>query len=434
MIKNILIDTVRKYFAINLDPGLFMAIIAINMTVIGFTSLADTKCVIGIDYGKFLIKKFKLFGIRMYYWLIAFALINIISLFTMAATNEYIRNLDFILLIFSLIFAIYYFFGFILVENIWVQEQVFKSELLGLYFSDDDKEHLKVDQVVKMNPGNRTSNKLSTNVINYFGAYNGESQQAFMKAFGPDSILYSENKKIAKYRQNHFQIKKYEYRTSLLNKNVKDISFEFFQLFRYCDLQDKWTLEIIRLLNGEPKEYENYDVLRLYNLARLIVQISIFGNTENLFKYKFAFYIKSYLYGAVDKNLNSEENNERIEHIKDVERQIIVAWLEYFTICIAREDNPQFKNFIQEFIKELIVDQKYNGYLNIQDIMEIFVETAISRHSNVLKELIENSINMYYNTIASKLCDLNMDALVQHAKKCQSEMKEEQERIRIFEY
>ncbi|WP_165976170.1 hypothetical protein [Bacillus salipaludis] len=33
------------------DVSLIMAIIAINMTIIGLTSLAETKKIIGVDYG-----------------------------------------------------------------------------------------------------------------------------------------------------------------------------------------------------------------------------------------------------------------------------------------------------------------------------------------------------------------------------------------------
>ncbi|MFC4386591.1 hypothetical protein ACFOZ1_02080 [Gracilibacillus marinus] len=50
------------------DPNIMYTIIAINMTIIGLTSLADMKSIIGIDYGRFLLTKYKLFGmIRIYY-------------------------------------------------------------------------------------------------------------------------------------------------------------------------------------------------------------------------------------------------------------------------------------------------------------------------------------------------------------------------------
>ena len=86
-----------------LDNGLIMAIIAINMTVISLTSLADKKTVIGIDYGEFLIKEYKLFGIRMYLLLFVFALVNIVSLFTIFMTEPILRLINFVALTISLV-------------------------------------------------------------------------------------------------------------------------------------------------------------------------------------------------------------------------------------------------------------------------------------------------------------------------------------------
>ena len=43
----------------NIDPyNLCIAIVAINMTIIGLTSIAESKSVIGADYSDFLIKKY----------------------------------------------------------------------------------------------------------------------------------------------------------------------------------------------------------------------------------------------------------------------------------------------------------------------------------------------------------------------------------------
>jgi hypothetical protein len=49
------------------DTATLIAIIAINMTVIGLTSLAETKKIIGVDYGRFLVKKYRILGqVRIY--------------------------------------------------------------------------------------------------------------------------------------------------------------------------------------------------------------------------------------------------------------------------------------------------------------------------------------------------------------------------------
>ena len=56
------------------DGAIWLALITINMTIIGLTSLAETKRVIGVDYGKFLIRKYGVGGcVRIYYLLVVFA-------------------------------------------------------------------------------------------------------------------------------------------------------------------------------------------------------------------------------------------------------------------------------------------------------------------------------------------------------------------------
>ena len=69
---------------------------------------------------------------------------------------------------------------------------------------------------------------------------------------------------------------------------------EFFQLFRFVKHQERWALEILLILNGEPRDYKNYDMFRLYNFTRLTAQIKTFGISEHLFKYKFLFHYGSY--------------------------------------------------------------------------------------------------------------------------------------------
>jgi hypothetical protein len=100
------------------DSNLIMAIIAINMTVIGLTSLAETKRVIGVDYGKFLVRKYRVFKrVRIYELLIAFAMINVGSLLLIFIKNQEFRLVSFLLLLTTLMFAIYYFFAYIIAEN-----------------------------------------------------------------------------------------------------------------------------------------------------------------------------------------------------------------------------------------------------------------------------------------------------------------------------
>ncbi|WP_182199789.1 hypothetical protein [Paraliobacillus salinarum] len=59
----------------------------------------------------------------------------------MFVNHEVFRLTDFLLLVFSLMFAIYYFFSFIIVENHAMKKQIYQTELEGLYIHRDNMEH-----------------------------------------------------------------------------------------------------------------------------------------------------------------------------------------------------------------------------------------------------------------------------------------------------
>jgi hypothetical protein len=413
------------------DNGLIMAIIAINMTIIGLTSLADQKCVIGVDYGRFLITKFKLVGLRMYYWLIIFALINIVSLFLMFVEIPLVRFVNFIFLIISLVFAIYYFFSFIIVENKWVQEQIYMTELLGLYYDDSNTSHLEIDKLVHMNPGNRTNNKISTNVINYFNVFNGDTQKVFNNVFGPESLIYSDKPKVVKFRKNLFGIKRYNYRVSSGDSKVKEISFEFFQLFRFSEMQDKWAIDILRIINGDPNTYKSYDIFRLYNLARLIVQIRIFGCSENLFKYKFVYYIKEFIFKTVEKPKYDSPSNIDINHVKEVERYMLKSLVSYVADTINIYSELQFINCVQEFLNEIILQGKYKGYLSVQETVETFVYVSISLSCKKLQDIIDISLSLYFEQETKVTC-IDIEKLKDYANDLLNRKNNNNRKVNLF--
>ena len=103
---------------LQVDSNILLTMISINMTIIGLTSLAEKKTIIGVVYGKYLINKYKLFHIvPLYLMLILFAVVNTAALFTLYWTDSQFCLSIFIGLTVCLSFAIYYFFGFILREN-----------------------------------------------------------------------------------------------------------------------------------------------------------------------------------------------------------------------------------------------------------------------------------------------------------------------------
>ena len=63
------------------NPEIWLGIVALNMTVIGLTSLAEKRLVIGVEYGKYLIDKFRLYNVvRLYHLMVVFAIVNALSL------------------------------------------------------------------------------------------------------------------------------------------------------------------------------------------------------------------------------------------------------------------------------------------------------------------------------------------------------------------
>ena len=79
---------------------------------------------------------------------------------------------------------------------------------------------------------------------------------------------------------------------------LKHISWEFFQMFRYSEIQERWLLEILKIFNLEYSQ--PFPRLRLYNIARILGQINSVGFSDGLYKYKFLDYLLPYIKDAVD--------------------------------------------------------------------------------------------------------------------------------------
>jgi hypothetical protein len=261
-----------------------------------------------------------------------------------------------------------------------------------------------------MNPGTRTNYKLATNVIDYFNTFNSDTQKVFFDVFGPNSLIYDDSKKINKIRKKLFNVERYRYRSSELN-NIKEISFEFFQMFRYSEYQDKWAIDIIVGMNGEPP-YNDYDIYRLYNLARLIVQIDIFGFSENLCKYKFIFYLKKFLLATVDTTNNM--NNKQKEHIIEVEHHMMKALFHYIVRTIKYYNDVQYIKFVEEFLDEIVNQDSYKGYLNKEEILFIAIDHSLELDCGPFKRVIELIIQKNLQSKVDKNNRLNKEKIQKH--------------------
>lgn len=347
------------------DSSLIIAIIAINMTVIGLTSLAEMKNVIGIDYGKFLLRKYKIFGfIRVYYLLIVFASINVASLFLLAVQNYQFRLIHFWVLIVSLIFAIYYFFTYIIVESKGVKKQIYRQELLGHYYNSNQETTYEPDIITKVCNGSRTTDKISGNVIHYFDTYSTDSYEAFKELFGPNSMIYTYTKRLNKKRQkkykyntktsNYKQIKPYVYRVSI--NRTKEMSHEFFQMYRYSAIQDKWILSALELF--ENNRFKEFDYIRLCNFTRVISQINTFGNSPNLYQHKFIEHLFSYYKSAMFHNIPTNIPNETKKEIQKLAEYTIVQLFTFMLNTYILKGNKLYKQTIESIIIKMLLSEK----------------------------------------------------------------------------
>lgn len=383
------------------DNSLIIAIIAINMTIIGLTSLAETKKVIGVDYGKFLVKKYRLFNkLRIYELLIVFAIINVSSLFLMFVETFQFRLINSILLMVSLVFAIYYFFAYIISENKLVKRQIYEDELVGLYFESDNFNHQETDVLTEMTGGSRTNKKLSSNVINYFNTYNSESQNAFEEIFGTESLLYDYSKRSRKKLKRKYQISPYIYRNN--SNGIHDISYEYFQLFRSCELQDKWTIEILRIFDGDRQISKQYEPLRLYNFARVMTHLNLFGHCDQIYKYKFLEYIIQFYYNAVLITEDEIANLHTFDKSREVEKTTFRQLVKFMFDNENNQRDSTFNEKAKQIIEETILKNTYKGLLEPHELILLLLEKTLEIDTDSMKNLFTDILDKYYYQMQGK--------------------------------
>ncbi|MBO5933561.1 MAG: hypothetical protein J6Q19_07575 [Bacteroidaceae bacterium] len=374
--------------ALELDSNILLTVISINMTIIGLTSLAEKKTIIGVDYGKYLINNYKLFHIfPMYLLLILFAIINVIALFTLYLTDYNFRTTIFVGLTICLSFAIYYFFGFILRENKSVKSQIYENEFIGLYYKDNTPPGAECDRIVKMNNGFRTSKRLSTDIITYFNKFNNDTQKDFEESFGPESFIYKRNSRIKKKYLRTIGHEPYDYSGP---DGLMHISWEFFQLFRWSDLQEKWITEILVLFND--KYAVNSPEMRLNNVIRVFFHINAFGRTENMFGYRVIDYIYKYIKDSF--SCNCEYSEERIEK----EKILMNYYCKYLFTCINSHYSEQSYKMVVNLLKELINIPNKKYHISKDEKMKIILSQSAKFEDEKIEQVVTIIYNQYYES------------------------------------
>lgn len=276
-------------------------------------------------------------------------------------------------------------------DNKAVRRQIYQLELEGLYIDSVNMDHHKADVLTGMRSCSSTHKKISSNLIDFFNTYNTDTQTTFQEVFGPSSLLYDYSPKRYKRYAKNYAATPYQYRKK--EPYIADISYEFLQFLRVSQLSDKWSIEILRLMDG-LQHHAGYNSLRLYNFTRLIAQINLFISTGNIYKYKFLQHLKPYYYKAV----NIEGAEIDLEYIKEIEEYIFRQLL-HFMFSENESKDQLFYQFAEQWIIELIIADHYKGLLLKHAFISIMLDEVQVLNTAEYKKAFTEALSAYYHVV-----------------------------------
>lgn len=424
------------------DNSILISIIAINLTLIGLTSLAETKKVMGIDYGRFLINEYVFFlpfriTVKLKYWLGFFIMVNgmaVVSLFF----TKYMIVVIFLsfILSFCLVTLLAYFFFFIIQVNPNIRKQIYIKTFSVMYTSLNPRNkegvkrpHSYFDSKLDISDGSPTKKRIVSSVYKYFDEDSHEVQKVFEDVFSINSVIYKPEGKnnrrainyfVKKYNQNETK-RKDEISHSMIVSNEEinnpyryrlidgcyDISHEFFQMMRNTLLQGRWCTSMFYL----SKKEGTYNFITYSNIVRITCNLGLYGKSDDINAYKFIqFIMREYINSVTSEAIENEIYEKRQDNVLDphgikkncknidykaIERDFLINFynLSLKSILKYSEDNllmpiKEVKSCIETMIKN-------HSKLNTEEKLKLF--------NNVLEDMSKSSKNL------SKLVDANVN-------------------------
>ena len=370
----------------------WIALIAFNVTVVGLSSLAEKRTVIGIEYGKYLLDRFKWLGVfRIYHILVGVALVNVVSLVVMLhpECSPVLTTIVYSCLVLSSIFVLYYLFAYVLRIHPAVKKSIYRKQLLGLYIDSDAKCDFEGDVVIGMPPGDRTPKKITSDVQSFFDRFDEETISAFHEVFGSSSLIYSRDVLTMREWKHLGYGMPHDYRVHKRDEdrtptNVVHISWEFFQMFRFSEIQDRWVLEILNIFNGSYADA--YPRLRLYNVASVFGQINRVGFSEGLYRYKFLDYMLPHIVRALDPT-KDENRQERIP----VERYFHIQFGQYLHDTMLHHPAATFTQSARKALTAIISIEKFRGVIPVKDRIPCYQQSdLVEAYDSLLREVVRD--------------------------------------------
>ncbi|HKM29272.1 MAG TPA: hypothetical protein VJZ51_00760 [Bacilli bacterium] len=415
---------VNFFEGLEFNNSILISIIAINLTLIGLTSLAESKKVMGIDYGKFLVNEFVIFlpfniKLKLKHWLGFFILVNGLAIMSLFFTKYiYVVIVLSFVLSFCLITLLAYFFFFILQVNRKVKKQIYIKTFSSMYTSLNEKNkkgekrsHSYFDTKLDISDGAPTKKRIVSSVYRYFDEDSHEVQEVFEDVFSKSSVIYNpkeqKNKKIVQYfiqqYNNHEKMTKKSSNHSLIVEDREinnpynyrfmdgcyDISHEFFQMVRNTKLQARWCMSMFYL----SKEEKTCNFFTYSNIVRITCNLGLYGNSEDISNYKFIqFLMREYIKSVSCDSVVKEEYKKRIDNVlhpfneKDEKSVIDYAGVE--TDYLMSFFNIAFKavvNYIDENLLRPIEEIK----LCFQKIIDTDTKLSVDAKKVIFEETLK---------------------------------------------
>ena len=388
----------------DIDKALIVALIAINLTLLGLTTLAEAKKVLGVDYGKFLINKATLFLRVKYKHVIAiFTGINIIGVIAIFYTHiEIVLIITSVLISLSTILLLIYFVSSVLYINKRVRREIYLYTLSGLYSSKfDELDTNSLDYLLDINPGSQTDKTVVSDVYNYFNEDSFTVLESFEAVFGPKSFLYhykDHERKISYFWDKHFinkdlplkELKPYHYRN--INNNY-DVTHEFFLMYRYSKLQSIWAKKVYELTkNG------NYNIITYSNLLRITKNTVNYLNDDLIKSFDFIKFITAEYISNVKSNLNITLKNSGEEFdFNKLERIFLEDYTELInTSLIYLIDGNKYEeaNKITQQLKLLVNEKTFLNEEVKRELVTNWFRDAKEINSNFNEEIISFTLKV----------------------------------------
>lgn len=129
-------------------------------------------------------------------------------------------------------------------------------------------------------------------------------------------------------------------------------------MYREVENQDRRLLHVLELFIEIPESstminFKLCNHYRMFNCARVIAQVKIFGNCDSLYTYKFLHYLSDYCLASVDKeevgaDLDAEELNRIISVEKEAFKELFTHIFVGLSIAIKNEFAEKVRKIFED--------------------------------------------------------------------------------------